>query len=209
MRIWTLLLISAMTACGADKASGGARSPAQDANQPVDTGIQRGASLAPGNPPECSGDGPMIVTDSAVAGLRLGQSAFEVQRRCVIVADSTAVDPNDGERYRILAVSFGADTVLAAIRRDTVMSISVLSPGIPTAESLRVGDPITKLLGFKGVTGQVGERDLGIMLPDHCGLVFLTDPPKGAETGDELDAQQLRQQTPEARIKAIEVVGCP
>jgi hypothetical protein len=155
------------------------------------------------NSPSC---GDEILTDEGVGKLRIGMSVQSVRRECTVVRDSTGPGA-EGMPSRKIAILFPRDTVLGEIVDDKVWRVEIHSPHFSTADSLRVGTPLSRLLALRKPQGMTGEGALFVMSPDHCGLSF-----RLSETGSPI----LRNPGPMAlsrlpaatRVSDILIVGC-
>ena len=122
----------------------------------------------------CGLDTPVLTGDRAGA-LRLGMSAAAAKRACPIVRDT--MEDAEGEKVRRLIFAAAGDTLRAMVVDDTVQNILVEGARFMTTDSVRVGMPLARLLGYAGVTGAYGEGDFYVMSDASpvCGLSFLID----------------------------------
>lgn len=162
-----------------------------------------GSDSAPPNNPSC---GDEILGDEGVGKLRIGKSVETMRRECTVVRDTTAPGA-EGMPSRKIAVLFPRDTVLGEIVDDKVWRIEIHSPHFSTADSLRVGTPLARLLALRKPQGMTGEGALFVMAPDHCGLSF-----RLSETGSPIlrnpDATALSRLPAATRVSDILIVGC-
>ena len=157
-------LLSTVSACETKK-----EQPIADAQQAsARASVSGGKSSARANDPSC---GDEILSDEGVGKLRIGMSVQSVRRECSVLRDTTALGA-EGMPSRKIAVLFPRDTVLGEIVNDKVWRVEIHSPHFSTADSLRVGTPLARLLALRKPQGMTGEGALFVMSPDHCGLSF-------------------------------------
>lgn len=194
-----IALLSTVVACETKKAH-----PLSDSQQ-ANAGVSAtdGSSSARTDGPTCGGE---ILTDEGVGKIRIGESVESVRRDCTVVRDTTELGA-EAMPTRMVSVLFPRDTVEAEIVDDKVWRVAIDSPHFSTADSLRVGTPLTRLLQLRTPQGMTGEGALFVMSPDHCGLSF-----RLSETGSPI----LRDPKPAAlsrlptatHVTNILIVGC-
>lgn len=147
------------------------------------------------------------LTDTGIGDLQIGRTVVEVKQKCLVIRD--AVQPGyEGNPEQILTVVMGPDLIRAAIANGQVSRISVTQPRFATADGLRVGTPLSRILGTKGVDMAEGEDGLYLYLPEHCGLNFLFSIQSRAKPGRPWPVPRLSQQHGGARVGRILVTRC-
>jgi hypothetical protein len=153
--------------------------------------------------PSC---GDEILSDEGVGKLRIGKSVESMRSECTVVRDTTAAGA-EGMPSRKIAVLFPRDTVLGEIVNDKVWRVEIHSPHFSTADSLRVGTPLARLLALRKPQGMTGEGALFVKSREHCGLSF-----RLSETGSPIlrdpGARALSQLPSTTRVSDILIVGC-
>jgi hypothetical protein len=154
------------------------------------------------NPP-C---GDEILSDEGVGKLRIGKSVESMRRECTVLRDTTAPGA-EGMPSRKIAVLFSRDTVLGEIVNDRVWRVEIHSPNFSTADSLRVGTPLARLLVLRKPQGMTGEGALFVMSPDHCGLSFRLSQ-AGSPILRDPGPTALSRLPSATRVSDILIVGC-
>jgi hypothetical protein len=152
--------------------------------------------------------GEEVVTDEGIGQLRIGATVESIKQKCNVVRDTTVI-AGEGMPARKLAVAFSRDTVEAEIVDGRVWRIAVRSPGLRTAESLGAGTLNQRLIvQLKNPRGMMGEGQLFVASPDHCGMSFrLANGGPRAQRGD-LDKAGLRSLPVTAVVSEVLVFGC-
>jgi hypothetical protein len=176
------------------------------------TGAQQASAAvsATGGTPSAGADasscGGEILTDEGVGKIRIGESVESLLRDCTVLRDTTELGA-EGMPSRKIAVLFPHDTVLGEIVNEKVWRVEIRSPHFSTADSLRVGTPLARLLALRKLQGMTGEGALFVMSPDHCGLSF-----RLSETGSPIlrDPNQaaLSRLPAATHVTNILIVGC-
>jgi hypothetical protein len=157
----------------------------------------------------CLAKSDAAITDSAVGLLRIGMPAKEVGQRCHVVRDTVTVNDDYVEVERALWVVVGMDTVRAWVPRDSITSIEVLSDGLSTQDSLRVGLTLAQLRGIKGLSAVSGEATTWINVPRHCGVGLVISGAPGMDRADvPATEKEIRSWPDSIRVTGIEVSGC-
>jgi hypothetical protein len=152
-----------------------------------------------------------LLTGDGVAGLHPGMPIDSVKLLCRVVRD--AVEQNEGGGTRYLAILIGPDTLRAEIVDERVDRILVESARFATADGIRVGTRLGRLLAFRGVTGGMGEGEYYVDADASrslCGLSFRLDFagrrwPKRIPDGS---ARSLEPYASSAKVDKILVRGC-
>ncbi|MGI8400208.1 MAG: hypothetical protein ACR2NS_01205 [Gemmatimonadaceae bacterium] len=194
-----ITLLWALSGCGTKSDQ-----PAPASGQPsVGTAEHAATDVVSRDSPSC-GNG--ILTGEGVGKLRIGESVESVRRDCTVVSDTTQLGA-EGMPSRIVAVLFPQDTVHAEIVDGKVWRVEIRSPHFSTADSLRVGTSLARLLKSKTPQGMTGEGALFVVSPDHCGLSFkLSD--NGPPVLRDPTPAQLSRLPAATRITEILIVGC-
>lgn len=189
---------------------GACRKPVPPAAAPTPTRPAPVASAPRVDTPRlpCGLDTPLLAGDRAGA-LRLGMTSAAAKRACPVVRDTT--EDIEGERLRRLTFVVLGDTLRAWVVDGALHNILVESPRFMTADSVRVGMPLSRLFAYKGLTGGYGEGDYYVMSDSApvCGLSFLIDfgprNPPGIQRGTR---ESLEAYGETAKIDAILVRRC-
>lgn len=151
--------------------------------------------------------GDEVVTDEGIGQLRIGTTVDSVRQKCNVVRDTTVMGA-EGMPARKLTVALSRDTVEAEIVNGQVWRIAVFSPRLRTAESLGVGTSIGRLLQLKNPHGMMGEGELFVASPEHCGMSFqLANAGPGARRGD-LDRAGLASLPVTTVVSEVLIFGC-
>ena len=152
--------------------------------------------------------GKEVVTDEGIGQLRIGATVESIKQKCKVVRDTTGIG-GEGMPARKLAVAFSRDTVEAEIVDGRVWRIAVLSPRLRTAESLGVGTLNARLImQLKNPRGMMGEGQLFVTSPEHCGMSFrLANGGPRARRGD-LDRAGLVGLPVTTAVSEVLVFGC-
>jgi hypothetical protein len=151
----------------------------------------------------CGGE---ILTDEGVGRIRIGESVESVRHDCTVVRDTIQLGA-EGMTTRMVSVKFPRDTVEAEIVDDKVWRVAIDSPHFSTADSLRVGTSLARLLRLRTPQGMTGEGALFVMSPDHCGLSFrLSD--NGSPVLRDPSPAELSRLPAATRVSNILIVGC-
>ena len=113
------------------------------------------------------------ITNAAVGAIRIGMTTAELRAICNVVHDSVELRRPEGYAVRVMAVLVGEDTVNALVDDSVrVTGIEVVAPSFATADSLRIGTTLGRLLRLPGATVQdEGGIDV-VRVPAMCGLAF-------------------------------------
>jgi hypothetical protein len=186
-----LALLLALIACESKKDV----PPATTASSPLATG----ASL--------SSCGEEVIREEGIGELRIGTSVESLRQKCKVIRDTT-VTGAEGMPARKVAVTFSRDTVEAEIVDGKVWRIAVKSPALRTADVIGVGTMIGRLRQLKEPRGMMGEGQLFLASPQHCGLSFrLSGAGPRGQRGD-LDRAGLFGLPEMTVVSEILVVGC-
>jgi hypothetical protein len=148
-----------------------------------------------------------VVSGEGIGSLRIGITVADIAKSCRILRDTVAL-ADEGLPSRLLTVAVGRDTLTAEVDSGRVWRISVSQTRFRTADSLRVGTSLARLLALPGVQGLVGENALYVVAPSRCGLSFrVTDPPDAAPK-PEWSLADLRSPPSSTRVTEILIVGC-
>ena len=155
--------------------------PAPPATQPAPTMPRPAGEMAP--PLTLSnrscGVETARLTGDRVGAIRLGMTADSVKRVCRVVRDTVEMPEGQRQRALIIAVGAGGSDTLRSWVSDSgrVDNVFVESSRFMTSDSLRVGEPLARLLAYPGMTGAYGEGDFYMFSeqPPLCGLSFRID----------------------------------
>lgn len=151
--------------------------------------------------------GDEVITDEGIGQLRIGTTVESIRQKCNVARDTTVI-AGEGMPARKLAVAFSRDTVEAEIVNGRVRRIAVLSPRLRTAASLGVGTRGVRLLELKDAHGMMGEGELFVASPDHCGMSFrLANAGPGGHRGD-LDRAGLGRLPVQTVVSEVLIFGC-
>lgn len=194
-----IALFSTVVACETKKSH-----PVPDSQQ-ASAGVSatEGTSSPRTGGPACGGE---ILTDEGVGKIRIGESVESVRRDCTVMRDTTELGA-EGMPTRMISVLFPRDTIEAEIVEDKVWRVAIDSPHFSTADSLRVGTPLTRLLQLRTPQGMTGEGALFVMSPDHCGLSFRLSY-NGSPVLRDPSRAELSRLPADTRVSNILIVGC-
>ena len=150
----------------------------------------------------------LVLTDSGVGPLRLGESAAALRARCTVVREAVETNHDYVERESIMVVRLGPDTVVAAIHRGVVDRFDVASPRFRTSDTLGAGLRLATFRTRAGATAAIGEASVSVSVPDHCGLAFILGGASDGET-QEVPAAELARWPDTLRVTKVWVSGCP
>jgi hypothetical protein len=189
-----LVLVFALIACEAKKDVPPASS---NSSSPV-----AGTTNAP-----MSACGDEIVGEEGIGQLRIGTPVESLRQKCNVVRDTTVVGA-EGMPARKVAVAFSRDTVEAEIVAGKVWRIAVTSPRLRTRDTISVGTTIGRLRQLKDPRGVIGEGQLFVASPQHCGMSFrLAGAGPRGQRGD-LDRAGLFRLPEMTMVSQILVFGC-
>lgn len=151
--------------------------------------------------------GDKVVGEEGIGQLRIGASVDSIRQKCKVVRDTTVQD-SEGMLQREIVVVFSRDTVTADIVSGRVWRIAVGSPGLQTADSLRVGKNVARLLQLKNPRGMVGEGEFFVASSQHCGMSFRLALAGHAVYRGDLDRAGLARLPASTIISEVLVFGC-
>jgi hypothetical protein len=188
-----LALVFALIGCGAKKDAPPASSSSSSATSTTSS--------------VTSSCGDETVGEEGIGQLRIGTTAESLRQKCKVVRDTT-VTGAEGMPARKVAVAFSRDTVEAEIVDGKVWRIAVTSPRLRTVDAIGVGTAIGRLRTLKDPHGMMGEGQLFVASPQHCGMSFRVSGagPRGLR-GD-LDRAGLFTLPEMTMVSEILVVGC-
>lgn len=149
------------------------------------------------------------LTGDRVGALYLGMRVDSVRLRCRVVRDTVEQD-EDGDDARYLVILVGQDTLRALVRGDRVDRIVVQSSRFVTADGIRLGTRLARLLSYRGLSGGPGEGEYYVFAdnnPALCGLSFRLDF-DGRRWPKHGPPKSLRPYASSAKIDQIVVRGC-
>jgi hypothetical protein len=151
--------------------------------------------------------GDEIVGEEGIGQLRIGTPVESLRQKCNVVRDTTVVGA-EGMPARKVAVAFSRDTVEAEIVGGKVWRIAVTSPRLRTRDAISVGTTIGRLRQLKEPRGMMGEGQLFVASPQHCGMSFrLAGAGPRGQRGD-LDRAGLFGLPEMTMVSQILVFGC-
>lgn len=151
--------------------------------------------------------GDEIVGEEGIGQLRIGTTVQSLRQKCNVVRDTT-VAGTEGMPARRVAVALSRDTVEAEIVDGKVWRIAVTSPRLRTADAVGVGTTIGRLRMLKDPRGMMGEGQLFVASPQHCGMSFrLSGAGPRGQRGD-LDRAGLFTLPEMTMVSEILVFGC-
>lgn len=168
---------------------------------------QSATSATPAVETRVLGCGEAIVRGEGIGKLRIGASVDSVRRVCVVIRDTT-VRGAEGMPARKMAIAVGADTIEAEIVDNKIWRLAVLSPHLRTPDSLGVGTPLSRFLRMKKPRAFMGEGEVFLMLPSHCGLSFRLADMGPGRPRREYDSAALAKLPKKAHVSEVLVFGC-
>jgi hypothetical protein len=167
-----------------------------------DASPSEGATTAPVTSSSCATTSDTVLLGGRVHTIHVGARADVVRKQCTIVRDTTLL--LEGQPQQALLIAVNRDTILAEIVNEQIWRMSVLTPGIATTDSLRVGTPVRRLAELPGTLAS-GEGSYYFISPNHCGLSFgVEGVPFRARPWSHAE---LRTLPDSARVERILVVG--
>lgn len=163
--------------------------------------------VAPAEPerPRCD---QYTIRENGVAAVEIGDPQSTLRDRCIVLGDSTALDPADGMPRGNVVVGVSGTPMAVQVAEGKVYRITVTEPQFRTADGLGPGVPAAGMLALPGALVLEGEHDLSIVVGAHCGLYFriskpATMPADGTRWSDVVRA--MPQGTP---VERVVVHGC-
>lgn len=160
-------------------------------------------------PVPCAGGGGILAGDR-VGTLRLGMSLDSAKVLCPAGIDTVQYD--EGERIRVLLAASGPDTIIASVNDGTVGTLWTTSPAFVTADSMRAGSALSRLLRLPSLTGGSGEGRFYLWNEgeEECGMSFLLDEStaRRLQRVSRVTVETLRPFATTGRITAVLVRGC-
>jgi hypothetical protein len=151
--------------------------------------------------------GNEIVGEEGLGQLHIGATVESLRQQCNVVRDTTVMGA-EGMPARKVAVAFSRDTVEAEIVDGKVWRIAVTSSRLYTADAISVGTTIGRLRTLKDPHGMMGEGQLFVATPQHCGMSFrLSGAGPRGQRGD-LDRAGLFTLPEMTMVSEILVFGC-
>src|SRR5688572_4638510 len=165
---------SAKKETNGDKARGGSVTPArsgQSASASQDTSGSAKAKASKAVDTRCGIKGNPVLTTTGVGSLAIGRSVDVVKGSCRVIRDVMELT-GQGTLDNVLTLVIGGDIYRATVNDGLVSRITVRTPRVATRDGLRIGTPLSKVAGLKGVKLAEGEDGLYLLPPTHCGLSF-------------------------------------
>lgn len=149
----------------------------------------------------CGAPLPPLLEGDGVGALRIGASVEEIERSCLVLADTTLALGNEGMPERRLTAVVGSVATTATVSAGRIWRIEVATPRFRTADSLGVGSHMRDL---RSTTARVsaGENGAYVMRSDHCGLSFQLP---GVVARTDMRAEDIPDT---ATVGMVLVVGC-
>jgi hypothetical protein len=141
--------------------------------------------------------------------IRLGMHVDSVKRLCQVIRDTTHMP--EGMPQRVIVIAAGGDTLRSWVTDSgRVLNVIVESPHFMTPDSLRVGVPLGRLLGYPGITGAYGEGPFYVFsdAPAICGLSFEIDFGRQRPFIRNPTRETLEPYANSARVRSILVRSC-
>jgi hypothetical protein len=155
------------------------------------------------NQPVCIGSVKPEITGLGVGGVRVHDLATEIRSMCPVIGDTMLL--LEGQQQPALLIDVTGDTIVAEVAAERISRIRVVTPGLMTRDSLRVGTPLSRLARLPGAGLAAGEGQYFLISPDHCGLSFGIEGL--APGGKRFTTAELRAQPDSARVQTILIVG--
>ena len=194
-----LVLVLALTGCQVknDQPPSSSSSSGAASSTPVTTSPSR----------EASSCGNEILGEEGIGELRIGTTVESLRQKCNVIRDTT-VTGAEGMPARKVGVAFSRDTVEAEIVDGRVWRIAINSPRLRTADTLGVGTLIGRLRQLREPHGMMGEGQLFVASPEHCGMSFrLSNTGPRGKRGD-LDRAGLSRLPETAVVSQVLIFGC-
>jgi len=146
------------------------------------------------------------VTGDSLGALRIRMSSDSVAARCPGTRDTVQIF-SEGEPQRVLKVPAGADTVDAEITDGRVSRIRVYATRFATDDSIHVGTPVERFRDDTSAQVLMGEGQLFVLVPRHCGLSFGLTRGAFPRRGP-FDRSALARVSPTTTVSEILILGC-
>ena len=148
--------------------------------------------------------GPL--TGDSLGALHIGMSPDSVMAHCSGTRDTVQIF-SEGEPQRVLKVPAGADTVDAEITGGRVSRIRVYASRFATDDSIHVGTSVERFRTDTTAQVLMGEGQLFILVPRHCGLSFGLTPGAFPRRGP-FDRSALARVSPTTTVSEILILAC-
>jgi hypothetical protein len=159
----------------------------------------------------CLGAGARV-TESGVGLLRRGASIDSLRATCPIVLETTVPYPGDAEPETqlliVLGTVLGAESLVVIPLAGRVSRIDVRTPGLATAEGIRVGTRFSDLRSLPGVTLSAGPTHVWARVPDLCGVIVALAEREGGEYGPVPDLRLEAAWLDTATVREVSIGPC-
>ena len=144
----------------------------------------------------------------SLSGIRVGMHADSVIAHCSVEGDSLTWSRSHSDQMRVITVRV-ADALLhlAVGKEGAIHEIETGSPSFVTADSIRVGSFLNRIVEAGFDEGAVIEGELAVSHSDHCGLALWIGG-VGAESGALLDASELRALPRDLVVRRLTIRPC-
>lgn len=203
-RSWIVVVILFAGAACDDAATPRASDSEPDSDS---VGVQDSIDHAVAAMADCGVSSETDLTGDGIGDLRIDRSVNEIMDRCHVLRDTVEVRA-EGHPQRVMTIDLMRDEVEAEIVDEVVWRLGISTPAFLTSDSLGVGTPLERLLEFDGARPLVGEGNLFVQVPEHCGLSFrLTEPASSLPPG-ETDRAGLQELPSGTQVDHVLAVGC-
>jgi hypothetical protein len=148
-----------------------------------------------------------VITDDALAELKLGQTVDDVRKFCEVVSESDQPG-QEGTTDHILAVRVAGEIIPATIVNGKVWRITVTTPRFHTADSLGVDTPLPRIATMRGAQFAPGEDAVYGFSPEHCGLSFRFSLPLRPPQGGQWTPERINAAHSDAAVDRVLIRGC-
>ena len=155
----------------------------------------------------CGVKGNAVLTDLGIGNLAIGRTVDAVKASCRIIRDIQELT-SEGTVDRVLTVVIGGDLYRASVVSGLIARLSVRTSRVATSDGLRVGTPLSRVAGLKGVKIAEGEDGLYLLPGTHCGLSFRFSIQSRWPTGRSWTMEELIRRHGREPVTRILVTRC-
>jgi hypothetical protein len=146
------------------------------------------------------------ITGEGIGLVRIGLPKDSLAAVARVVRDTIETDI-EGNPQEVASVVIEGDTVRVEVSEGRVWRIRVAAPGLATADGVRVGAPVARLVTSGAVSGAAGEGKVYLLDPSRCGLSFGLSREAPLARAP-LDSAALLRLPPSTHVDQILAVGC-
>ena len=148
------------------------------------------------------------IRESGIGAVEIGDPHDAIQKRCVVLADSTATADANGTAGGSIVFGVNGAPVSAQIADARVYRLTVTDPSFRTVDGVGPGVPIIPLLDWPGAVVLEGDHDLSVVVNAHCGLYFRITKPAAGSVNLARWADVVRAMPAGTTVERVVVRGC-